>query len=323
MTIKKSGLELKTECGKRTDNISGSQSLNIKLLQSTGTHLMNFGNFVKQKKILGLLALMLMFLFSVYISAYAQTPAGGTAVSTNTAAPGVAPIEVTVKKKEASMTLFQLWAVGGICMYPIGLCSIGALGLIIYGFMITNSSKMFNTDVIQQLQASMRDVKLEDAKNVCSANPGVLTNVFAAGLNRIADGTLDVESMEKAMEESSVEEAATSIKPIGYISIIAQSAPMWGLLGTVSGMIKAFQKIGLGGMGDPEKLAADIGEAMITTAFGLIVAIPAMFFFFFLKSKFNSNMSKMARVIGNLTHELTLSARRGGQAPQEESQETN
>jgi biopolymer transport protein ExbB len=269
-------------------------------------------NFVKQKKFFGLWVLMFMFLFSIYISTYAQAPApaGGTAVSTNTAAPGTAPIEVTVKKKETSMTLYQLWVVGGLCMYPIGLCSIGAVGLIIYGFIITNTSKMFNTDVIQQLQASMRDVNLEDAKNVCAANPGVLTNVFAAGLSRIADGTLDVESMEKAMEESSVEEAASSIKPIGYISIIAQSAPMWGLLGTVSGMIKAFQKIGLGGMGDPEKLAADIGEAMITTAFGLIVAIPAMFFYFFLKSKFNSNMSKMARVLGNLTHELTLSVRR-------------
>jgi biopolymer transport protein ExbB len=263
-------------------------------------------NFVKQKRFFGLWALMFMFLFSIYISTYAQAPAGGTAVSTNTAAPGTAPIEITVKKKETSMTLYQLWVVGGSCMYPIGLCSIGAVGLI-----ITNTSKMFNTDVIQQLQTSMRDVNLEDAKNVCAANPGVLTNVFAAGLNRIADGTLDVESMEKAMEESSVEEAASSIKPIGYISIIAQSAPMWGLLGTVSGMIKAFQKIGLGGMGDPEKLAADIGEAMITTAFGLIVAIPAMFFYFFLKSKFNSNMSKMARILGNLTHELTLSARRG------------
>ena len=58
---------------------------------------------------------------------------------------------------------------------------------------------------------------------------------------------------------------------------------MLGLLGTVSGMIKAFNTMGTTGMGSPELLAANIGEALITTATGLVIAIPAMFFFFSLK----------------------------------------
>ena len=126
-----------------------------------------------------------------------------------------------------------------------------------------------------------------------------MTNVLTAGLQRISGGVLDVDSMEKAMEEASVEETTAGMKPISYLSIVAQTAPMLGLLGTVSGMIKAFQKIGLGGMGDPERLAADIGEAMVTTATGLIIGIPAMFFYFFLKSRYMTNVSAATRVLGN------------------------
>jgi biopolymer transport protein ExbB len=126
--------------------------------------------------------------------------------------------------------------------------------------------------------------------------------------------------MEKAMEEASVQETAGGLKPINYLSIIAQIAPMLGLLGTVSGMIKAFQKIGLGGMGEPEKLAGDIGEAMVTTATGLVIGIPAMFFYFFLKSKYMSNVASLARVLGNLLSEFVASSRRGG-PPEEEEME--
>jgi len=115
------------------------------------------------------------------------------------------------------------------------------------------------------------------------------------------------------MEEASVHEVTAGLKPINYLSIIAQIAPMLGLLGTVSGMIKAFQKIGMGGMGKPELLAADIGEAMVTTATGLIIGIPAMFFYFYLKTRFMSNVSEMSRLLGNLCHQLVSAARRQDQ----------
>jgi hypothetical protein len=70
-------------------------------------------------------------------------------------------------------------------------------------------------------------------------------------------------------------------------------------------------------MGDPEKLANDIGEAMITTAFGLIVGIPFMFFYFFLKSKFQGNMARIGRLAGNLTHHLSaiMDRLRAGELP--------
>ena len=90
------------------------------------------------------------------------------------------------------------------------------------------------------------------------------------------------------------------MKPIDYLSIIGATSPMLGLLGTVSGMIKAFKTMGTSGMGKPELLAANIGEALITTATGLIIAIPAMFFFFYFKKSFQKSLATIGRNIGFL-----------------------
>jgi biopolymer transport protein ExbB len=176
--------------------------------------------------------------------------------------------------------------------------------------MMVRPSKMMNPQVLAQVQAALNNLNIEEASNICAANPSLMTNILQAGLQRVSEGVLDVASMEKAMEEAAVEESAAALRPIGYISIISMTAPMFGLLGTVSGMIKAFQKIGLGGMGDPEKLADNIGEAMITTAFGLIVGIPTMFGYFYLKSTYLANMAKISRLLGTQTHVLVVASRR-------------
>jgi biopolymer transport protein ExbB len=79
----------------------------------------------------------------------------------------------------------------------------------------------------------------------------------------------------------------------------------------VTGMIGAFDKIGMGAMGSPEKLAGDIGEAMITTAAGLMVAIPCMFIYFFYKAKFTQNVAHISRLLGNYVHQVNVAAKRG------------
>ena len=89
------------------------------------------------------------------------------------------------------------------------------------------------------------------------------------------------------------------MQSINYLSIIGGTAPMLGLLGTVSGMIKAFSVMSQGGMGDPSKLAGSIGEALITTATGLVIAIPAMIFYFIFKNNFLKTMSTMSRKISS------------------------
>jgi biopolymer transport protein ExbB len=219
--------------------------------------------------------------------------------------------------QETTMTLWGLWVVGGWCMWPLGATNVAALAFSVIGFMIVKDDKMLVPTLIPSLQEAIDNLRIEDAMNICSQTPSLTTNVLHAGLQRISDGVLDVGSMEKAMEEATVEETQGGLRMINYISINAQIAPMLGLLGTVSGMIKAFDKIGKGAMGKPELLAGDIGEALITTAYGLIVGIPAMIFYFYLKSRYTANISKMGRILGNLSHRLVAATRRteGGAAP--------
>jgi len=228
------------------------------------------------------------------------------------AAPGAAVQVATgaAAEPEHRMTLWQLWLVGGWCMYPLGLVNIAVLGFTIYGYLVVRENKMLATPVIPSLQEQIGKMHLDEAVRICAATPSMLTNVLHAGLQRLSDGYLDVPSLEKAMEEASVEETQAGLKTLNYISVSAQIAPMLGLLGTVSGMIKAFEKIGRGAMGKPELLANDIGEALITTAYGLIVGIPAMCFYFYLKGQYTANITKMGRVLGNLTHTLVAAQRR-------------
>ena len=212
---------------------------------------------------------------------------------------------------ETQTTLISLLKQGGLLMYPLGLLSVATIGLAVYGFMIVRTSKMLTPELVPPLQDALDRLDLEEAVQICRGTPSILTNIMQAGLMRISDGILDSESMDKAMEEASVEETSAGLQSISYLSIIAQIAPMLGLLGTVSGMIKAFQKIGQGGMGKPELLAGNIGEAMVTTATGLLIGIPAMFLYFYLKNRYSSNISRLGRVIGNLSHRIVVAARRG------------
>ncbi|MBR0056864.1 MAG: MotA/TolQ/ExbB proton channel family protein, partial [Kiritimatiellae bacterium] len=219
---------------------------------------------------------------------------GAVAVMAQSA--GAAAAEVPAK------SLLDYWKGGGVCMYPIGLCSVAAVGLAIYCAILYKSSRMTQAALLKPLGDALENLDIATAAGICHANPGILTNVLSAGLRRLRPGAdVDLAAVEKAMDDASQEEVAQGMKPLGYLSVVTQVAPMFGLLGTVTGMIGAFNKIGLGKMGDPEKLADDIGVAMITTAAGLIVAIPAMFAYFGFKAHFTGNISRISSLLGELT----------------------
>ena len=240
---------------------------------------------MKRKTVLGI-CLILMVLAAV-LPALAQAPA---------AVPAPAPTQDT--------TLWGLWKTGGWAMYPILVLSMVATAFTVYGYLNFRETTMIRADLAPGLKTAVQGMDLQNASSICGGNPSTMTRIFNAGLMRMNGDTLDLRSVEKAMEESSVVEYQAGMKALNYISVCASIAPMFGLLGTVSGMIKAFQKIGLGAMGDPEMLAANIGEAMITTAYGLIVGIPAMFFYFHLKGQFTANMARIGQVLGDLLHEM-------------------
>ncbi len=226
--------------------------------------------------------------------------------------------------KAGGKSLWDLWKVGGPVMWPIGLCSVAGIGLAIYAAMQYRIEKMAHPEIEPALRKAIGSLDFKTAAALCAGAPCMLTTILAAGLSRVENAQeADTVAFEKAMEEASVEEITEWQKPLNHISLVAQIAPMLGLLGTVTGMIGAFDKIGMGAMGSPEKLAANIGEAMITTAAGLIVAIPCMFAYFFFKGKFTGNVARVSRLLGDLVHHLGVALKTGGIFEDEQVAEPN
>ncbi|MDA0578388.1 MAG: MotA/TolQ/ExbB proton channel family protein [Verrucomicrobia bacterium] len=210
---------------------------------------------------------------------------------------------------ESGTSLWKTLKTGGPLMVPLGLLSVATIALGVFGFLTVRESKMLTPHLLPPLEIAIDNLQVNEAMTICQGSPSMLTNILNAGLLRIRDGYLDMPSMEKAMEEASLEETSAGLKLISYLSIVAQLSPMVGLLGTVSGMIKAFDKIGKGAMGRPELLAGNIGEALITTATGLLIGIPAMFLYFHLKGRYTANVTRLGRVLGNLSHRLVVASR--------------
>ncbi len=208
------------------------------------------------------------------------------------------------------VSLLGLFNAGGWAMYPLLFLSISGVGLTIYNFMMIREKPFLRPDLVEQLKPAMGKVEMDEAKRICDEHPSVLTNIVHAGLERVDGEHLDPAAMKEAMEESSTEELSAPFIMINYLSIVATLSPMVGLLGTVSGMVKAFRNIAAAGMGQPQQLADNISEALITTATGLIIAIPAMFFYFYFKNRYGKIASQVSKQVGDIFFELIKGVRR-------------
>jgi biopolymer transport protein ExbB len=198
-----------------------------------------------------------------------------------------------------TVTFGMLIKQGGWAMYPLGLFSVAMFYFIIRNSMLLREKNMLREDLKGQIEELMSNRDIAGVRELCAANDSLLTAVLDAGMERISEEhAYDAQHVE-AIEEAGNEQMVTFMKPINFLSIIGGTAPMLGLLGTVSGMIKAFALIAQGAMGDPGKLAGAIGEALITTATGLVIAIPAMIAYFIFKNNFIKSMSTMGRMVGH------------------------
>lgn len=125
--------------------------------------------------------------------------------------------------------------------------------------------------------------KLQAAEKKCRDEPSFLSFVILHGMSEVEDGW---PAIEKALEDASAEQAARLFRKIEFLSVIGNLAPMIGLLGTVTGMIIAFQQVaGSQGAAGAGELAEGIYQALVTTVGGLIVAIPSLAAFAFFRNR--------------------------------------
>jgi biopolymer transport protein ExbB len=206
-------------------------------------------------------------------------------------------------------SLIDMYNAGGWAMYPLTLLSIGGFGLIVYNFRAVRPEPILNAAATVQIDEALAAIDVEKAKTICRENPSPVTNIIEAGMNRVDVNNYDPEQVKEAIEESSSEELAGPFVLINYLSVVGSLSPMVGLLGTVSGMVKAFNVIEAEGAGSAQALAGNISEALITTATGMIVGIPAMFFFFFFKNRYGKITSRIGRVVGELQFTLNTAIR--------------
>lgn len=221
-----------------------------------------------------------------------------------------APSEDAVVEAAApSNSLFTKVKQGGWAMYPLGILSMSAFALTIYNFIALRKKDFFDDEVANQLGDKLNTLDLPGANALCEEQPSPLTRIVSHGLDSVKGGHVDTELFRQRLEAGSSKELAKPFVVINYLSIIASIAPMVGLLGTVSGMVKAFDSIATVGMGQPEVLAGNISEALITTASGMLVGIPAMFFFFYFKNQYGNLVADMTMYLDDMHGDLVHGTR--------------
>lgn len=194
---------------------------------------------------------------------------------------------------ESSLSLWGLIQQGGWAMYPLGLCSLISFFLIAYAGRETRRHRFIQQPLNQQIEAYISQGDFEACKKLLQSTDSVLGRALNAGIQQLEKAP---HKAENSLLDRLDAEENTIGQWIHYLNVVASVAPMIGLLGTVSGMISAFQTIGRGGMGRPELLAGDIGEALVTTATGLTIGIPAMIAYFILRNRLNTLMLQTTQI---------------------------
>ena len=184
----------------------------------------------------------------------------------------------------------------GLAILILLLClSLTSLYLVIDHLITLRAKDIMPTGLGVQLRELLVAGKYRDADALCRENPCVLTFVVSHGLGEMEGGW---EAIEKAMEDAMAEQSARLFRKIEYLSVIGNIAPMVGLLGTVTGMIFAFQQVattqGAAGAGD---LAEGIYQALVTTVGGLIVAIPSLGAFAIFRNRVDHLVAEASYVV--------------------------
>ncbi len=170
--------------------------------------------------------------------------------------------------------LLTLFADGGKMMYPLVICSLIGLGVIIAKFWTLWVAGRDSAAVIRSVEEAAGEGDLDEAAAIASATRGPAAAILLAGLRRIKTASVDEGEVEQAVSTTGSIELSFLERGLVVLATIANVAPLMGFLGTVAGMILAFDSIAQAGDVDPATVAGGIKVALLTTAAGLTIAIP-------------------------------------------------
>jgi len=214
-------------------------------------------------------------------------------------------------------SLLDLYQNGGWVMHAIAASSIGVLTLMAFCGTRIRKKIMIPAELQESLEAAMARQDVAHAMELCESDPSSLAHVVKETLTKAGAGVefYSKADLEAAAAETIFHEETRYMLWVNMLNAIAAVAPMMGLLGTVSGMITSFDQLAAGAS-KPSDFAGGIGEAMLTTAFALIVAIPAMLAYFVFKNVLQSLISNLAHTTSTLINQF-VSAVPSYEAPPE------
>ena len=220
------------------------------------------------------------------------------------------------KKAETSFLeiVISSGPIGILIWLMIFATSAATFGLIIDALITIKSSKIMPPELVDHVRTSLDNGDLGSALDACEASPGPLANILSAGFNNVSEGyDVVVDSVSTAAEI----ENEKLMQRVNFLNLCGAIAPMLGLMGTVTGMVGAFSTLGTSsGAAKQALLALDISQALYTTAFGLLIAVPAIIAFTFVRNHANRIILNME----SLTYDL-IKVLRGAEVVNEEEGE--
>ncbi len=195
-------------------------------------------------------------------------------------------------------TFMEFMHKGGLVMWFLLLMSVLALAVTVDRIIVLRKAKINVNEFLAKLRkALIVNKSLRDAIKICEQYRGPLASIMKAGLLKYGQPKEDI---EKTIETAALHEMARLEKRLVVLASVANVAPLLGFFGTVSGMIKSFDALAEQGLSNPGAVAAGISEALITTAAGLLVAIPTQLFY----NGFMNSINKSVRDIETSTNML-------------------
>ncbi len=188
---------------------------------------------------------------------------------------------------------------GGPVMIPLGILSLVALAIIIERLWVLRSSNFLQSTTVETLSGLLASGKFRAAIDYCRRHPGPFTDLVSALVdNRQAP----YEELKEILEDTGRLQLMGLQRGLPALATIVGGAPLLGLLGTVLGMIKIFSVVATAGSGITEQLSSGISQALITTAAGLVIAIPALFTHSYLESRAVGILSEIEAQILDFLH---------------------
>ena len=204
------------------------------------------------------------------------------------------------------MSLWQIFLAGGPVMWPIFLCSVFALALALEKFWhlhkITIDTQAFLSKILEKVKRH----EIKEALQICDSAKSPIANILKAGILKYDRPRPQI---IESIEDASLYEIPRIEKNLNALATIAHVSPLLGLLGTVTGMVRCFQTIQAKSSTfhpiSPGDLAGGIWEALLTTVFGLVVAIPTFVAYNYLVSRINHFILEMEKASTELVNFLT------------------